>query len=218
MPKKRQHPHAHLLRLSQLIADNPPPALPLSDASLSRPDQIKYEFAETVARQEPGRAKLAQMKTALRQGPLEFFGADILDHWAAEEFFWHGAPGDDWHPLEANLAANAQRFSPAAQAQLRRWKEARIGFYQIGEVAGGTVGLQEWDPLTGQHSGEPVRAIALNMGGVGFFRGLQGQVYLTYLAPWSPETNVHCTLGYGNAFKKRRVMGDIALLMRVMRL
>lgn len=213
MPKKRQHPHAHLLRLSQLLSANPPPALPLSDASLSRPDEVKFEYAEFVSHQEPGQSKLAQMETAISQGPLGVLGEDILGHWATEEFFWHGVPDDAWHPLEAYLAANAQRFPPAAITQLRRWKEARIGLYEIGEVTEGTVGLQEWDPLTGQHSGEPLRAIALNIGAVSVYRGQRGRINLTYIAPWSPETGAYCAMGYGTTVRKRQAVSEIALMM-----
>ena len=216
MTKKRQHPHAHLLRLNQSSAAGSAStaAWPgAADPSLARPDLVKFDYGASVISQEPGRTKLAQMTGALRLGPLEFFGEAQLKDYGLEEFLWHGAPGDDWHPLESYLAANSQRFPPAAQAQLRHWKEARIGMYEIGEVAEGTVGLQEWDPLTGQHAGEPLRAIALNIGGAGFFRSQRGQVYLTYVSPWSPEAGIHCALGYGNKFKKRQAATEVALLM-----
>ena len=199
-----------------MIAANPPPTLPLPDASLSRPDEVKFEYAEFISHQEPGQSKLAQMEKALSRGPLGF-DENISRHWAMEEFFWHGVPGDDWHPLEAYLSANSQRFSPAAQAQLRRWKEARIGLYEVGEVTTGTVVLQEWDPLTGQHSGKPLRAIALNIGGVNFYRGQRGRINLTYLAPWSPESGVSCAMGYGTAVKKRQAVSEIALVMLALR-
>jgi hypothetical protein len=214
MTKKRQHPHAHLLRLAAaslpIVSANPTPSA--SDPSVAYPDRVKFEYAEFVSHQEPGKTKLAQMETAIVQGPVGFAG-DISRHWAIEEFFWHGVPGDDWHPLEAYLAAQSSQFPPAGIEQLRLWKQARIGLYEVGSVAGGTVGLQEWDPLTGQLSGEPLRAIALNIGGVDIYRGQRGRVSLSYVAPWSPAAGVHCAMGYSTNVTKRKAVSEIALMM-----
>jgi len=215
MTKKRQHPHSHLLRLSRLNAAAPLPAasrLISAEAGVSDPDLVKFDYAEYVSQHEPGRTKLANMETATSHGPLGFDEYHAR-HWAMEEFFWHGVPGDAWHPLDAYLAENSARFTPAATTQLRRWKEARVGLYEIGDVAQGTVGLQEWDPLTGAHSGPPLRAIALNLGGVGQYSGQRGRINLTYVSPWSPEAGVYCALGYSTMVKKRQAVSEIALVM-----
>jgi hypothetical protein len=83
MTKKRQHPHAHLLRLAAaslpIVSDNPMPSA--SDPSVAHPDLVKFEYAEFVSHQEPGKTKLAPMETAIVQGPLGFAG-DISRHWA----------------------------------------------------------------------------------------------------------------------------------------
>lgn len=217
MTKKRQHPHAHLLRLSrQTYASEALPAKwpGVADLSLAAPDMIKFDLAEFAAGQEPGKSKLEWLEKAIRQGPLGF-DDQMSRHWSMEEFFWHGLPGDReaWHPVEAYLAAHPERFPPPAQTQLRRWKEARVSFYEVGEVADNTLGLQEWDPLTGTHSGPPVRVIALSMGGVRDYRGQRGQVTLTYVAPWSPEEGIYCAMGYGFTIKKRQAAGTPSILM-----
>src|SRR5262245_34358882 len=108
-----------------------------SDPSLARPDRVKFELATFAAKQHPGLAKLQDLEYRLSKGLL----ADLpeLDHWAVEEFLWHGQPGDPWQPVEAFLEHAGARFPPAAQAQLRRWKEARVGLYEIGDVADDTV-------------------------------------------------------------------------------
>jgi len=173
---------------------------------------IKFDFAEFACQQEPGKSKLESLEKALRQGMLGF-DEEVYHHWSMEEFFWHSSPGDDWHPLEAYLAAQAERFPPAAQTQLRRWKKAHVGFYEVGEVKDHTVGLQAWDPIAGQHTGEPVRAIALSMGGARDYRGQRGQVTLTYVAPWAPEAGLYCAMGYGFTIKKRQALGTAAIIM-----
>ncbi len=178
--RKRLHPHVHLVRLSQVEPVVGPQLVVwpgVSDASLSAPDQVKFDLAQFVSTQEPGRTKLKSLEDALAKGPLGHLPE--IGHWAMEEFFWHGLPGDDWNPIEAFLTAAGERFPEPAGDQLRRWQEARIGLYEVGEVAEGSMGLQEWDAVTGAHIGPPVRAIARNIGGVKTYRRLRGQITLT---------------------------------------
>jgi hypothetical protein len=167
----------------------------VSDPSLERPDLARWEYAEWATKNEPGRSRSRQLEAGLRQGVYGFLPE--IEHWAWEEFFWHGLPGDSWHPLDAYLEHAGPRYPPAAQEQLRRWKAARIGIFQVGDVRDDTVGLQEWEPLTATPVGAPFRAIALNLGGVNIYHDLQGQYNLTYVAPWDPARELFCALGYG---------------------
>src|SRR5262249_53543222 len=114
-----------------------------------------------------------------------------------EEYLWHGLPGNPWHPLEGFLEAQGSRFPPAAQEQLRRWKEARLGLFQIGRTTEDRVELREWDVTTGECFGPVYPSISLGMQGVDLFRRLRGYYALTYLAPWNPEENLFCAMGYG---------------------
>ncbi|MEK7784478.1 MAG: hypothetical protein AAB658_03490, partial [Chloroflexota bacterium] len=216
--RKRQHPHAHLLRLADLLETvNVPPPLQwpgANDPGLARPDMVKFEMAELAANQEPGKSKMKQLEDAFRKGPLGEL--DDIEHWAMEEFFWHGLPGDDWRPMDAYLASVGDHFSPPAQEQLRRWKEARIGLYEVGDVHDGTVGLQEWDPASGAHCGQPMRAITLNIGGVNVYRRFRGYVTLTYVAPWAPTENLFCGMGYGATPKKHEI-GIFELVLQGLR-
>jgi hypothetical protein len=174
------------------------------DEDLARgPDVVKFRYATYVSEHEPGRSKLARLEKALQQGSLG--GIPEIDHWAMEEFFWHGVPNDSWHPIEAYLELVGDRLSQAGQAQLRLWKEARIGFYEIGPVQGNTVALREWDPARRAPVGQSFQAITLGMGGVGFFRGYKGKVMLTYVSPWLPAENVFCSMGYGIMLGKDEV-------------
>jgi len=70
-------------------------------ASAARPDVLKFEFATQAEDEEPGRSKLKRLERQYRRGKLGFLPE--IEHWAMEEFFWHGAPGDVWHALESFL-------------------------------------------------------------------------------------------------------------------
>jgi hypothetical protein len=164
------------------------------DPSLARPDRVKLELAEFALKRPPGQAKARKLEAGLRQGLLSFL--PDLDDWAWEEFLWHGLPGDPWHPIDAFLAQAGSRFPPPAAEQLRRWKEARLGLYEIGEVADDAIALRDWDVVTGSAAGPWFRALTLNIGGVNLLVGARGQVLLTYVAPWLPAENLFCGLGY----------------------
>jgi hypothetical protein len=172
------------------------------DASLSRPDMVKFELAMFATERQPGKSRFAALEERLKKGPL----GDLpeLDHWGMEEFFWHGVPGDSWHPVEAFLEHSGSRFPPAAQEQLRRFKEAQIGLFEVGEVAGDTVAMREWDPVRRTHVGEPFRAIALNIGGVNALKSECGKYNLTHVAPWCPEQGIYCGMGYGVFLDRRQ--------------
>jgi hypothetical protein len=174
--QKRSPSHAHLLRLHDpgRMAAPAGEAWPgVSDSSLAAPDAIRFDYCNFAAHQAPGQPKLDLFQANLRRGPLGLI--PDIDDWAKEEFVWHGAPGDAWHPLEAYLAWAGDRFSPPAQAQLRLWKEARLGFYEVGEIHDGTVALQEWDVISGEPRGTAFRAIALCLGGVNAYQGSAGR-------------------------------------------
>jgi hypothetical protein len=165
------------------------------EPSLSRPDLIKLDLSTFAIDTEPGRGKFRQLERDLCNGLLE--GCPDLDHWAIEEFLWHGLPGDSWHPIDAFLAREPERFSPEACAQLRLWKEARLGLFEIGAVVGDLVVFREWDALAEQPSGPDFRAISLAIGGVHAYRAHQGQIQLGYVAPWAPAEEIFCAMGYG---------------------
>jgi hypothetical protein len=171
---------------------------------------VKLDLATFATKQAPGQQKCDQMEKDIRRGPLGF--VPQIEHWAWEEFIYHGLPGDSWHPIDAYLAQAGERYPAEAAEQIRRWKEARIGLYEIGEVADDTVGLQEWDPIQRTHPGPPVRAITLNMGGVNINRDLRSKVLLTYLAPWRPDLNLYCGMGYGSTLPRDKCDLLVALL------
>ncbi len=56
--------------------------------------------------------------------------------------------------------------------------------------------------MTGTLPGPPLRAISLNIGGVNIYRNARAKVNLTYLAPWVPEAQLFCGLGYGMTVDK----------------
>jgi hypothetical protein len=172
-----------------------------SEPALERPDLVKFDLSEFVSRREPGKSKLKQLENRFLKGPLSFL-SDI-DHWAMEEFLYHGAPGDSWHPIEALLAREGDRSTPTGQEQLRRWKEARVGLFVLGAIRDGTIELQEWDVLSEAAVGASLRAIALNVGGVNAYRDQQGKLTVCYVAPWAPEQGISCAMGYGLTMDRR---------------
>jgi len=199
-----ENPFAFLRDLKGLLSVPEPARWPgVRDPSLARPDMVKFDLAEWASTHEPGKSKLKQLEEGFRNGVLGYL-PDIA-HWAMEEFFWHGLPGDRWQPIDAYLAARGERFAPAAHEQLRLWKEAKLSLLEIGEVRDDLVELRAWDPYLRTPSGPWLRAIALNIGGVNFYRQSRGQTTLTYLAPWAPQEQLFCALGYGAFLPKQEV-------------
>ncbi|MFQ5811596.1 MAG: calcium-binding protein [Anaerolineae bacterium] len=197
----RSHPSRNLDRLACT-----------DDDLRRRPDHVKFIYATYVSEREPGRRKMAQLEKAFQQGPLGMIPE--INHWAMEEFLWHGFPNESWHPIEAYLDFVGDRLSEAGREQLRRWKEARIGFYQVGKVRRGTVVLQEWNPVSKSLVGEPFNAITLGMGGAGFFRRYRGHLTLTYMAPWLPAEGIFCLMGYAIMSEKDEA-GPFELLLNL---
>ncbi len=199
-----KNPFGFLKDLKRLFEMTEPARWPGGcDPSLARPDMVKLDFAEWVTGHEPGKSKLRQLEAGFSQGVLAYLPG--MDHWAMEEFFWHGLPGDRWHPLDAYLATRGDRFPPAAQAQLRLWKEARLSLLEIGELRDDVAELRAWDPYLGQPAGPWLRVIALNVGGVNYYRKLRGHITLTYVAPWAPRDQLFCAMGYGSAVPKNAI-------------
>lgn len=200
-----------LASIMNLLSVPGPAAWPgTADASLERPDQIKYAYAMFAINQEPGRSHYQPFEQRLLQGPLGELGH--LDHWAMEEFLWHGAPGDAWQPMDAFLRQAGRHFPPAAVTQLRRWQQAKIGLYEIGPVEEDTVALQEWDPVQRMAVGPKFRAIDLCIGGTNSHKQQTGQVLLTYVAPWAPAQGICCALGYGSTLPKEEADGWLLYL------
>ena len=157
---------------------------------------------------------MAQLERAFQQGPLGMIPE--INHWAMEEFLWHGFPNESWHPMDAYLDFVGDRLSEAGREQLRGWKEARIGLYEIGKVRGETVMLQEWDPVLQSSVGEPFKAISLGIGGAGFLRHYRGHLAFTYMAPWIPEEGIFCSMGYAIMPEKDEA-GMVELLLNLRR-
>jgi hypothetical protein len=187
--------HADFLRQFEKLASVPEPSSwpGVADPVLARPDLVKLALAQFATEKEPGRSKCRELKRRLADGVLQ--GMPDLDHWAMEEFVWHGLPGDPWRAVDAFL--EREKFSPAAADQLRRWQQARIGFFEVGAVRDDRLTLREWDPLTGDAAGPDFQAIALNIGGVNFYRDRLDDINLTYVAPWAPDEGLFCAMGYG---------------------
>src|SRR5262245_55621275 len=170
---------AFMRNFEKAVESGGPAAYPgASDPTLARPDRVKLAFAEFALHKEPGRTKGRKLQHDLANGVLE--GMPELNHWGMEDFFWHGVPGDPWHPLDAFLDSEKERLPPHACEQLRGWKQARIGFFEIGTVADDLITLRECDAVTHEPRSPDFRAISLNIGGVNFYRGLLDQIQLTY--------------------------------------
>ena len=203
-----------LRTLQRQISFSEPRSWPgVADPSLKRPDLIKFELA-TFVENGPGRAFCRQLERQLKQGLLDFIPE--IEHWGMEEFFWHGLPGNPSHPIDQFLQTERNRFPAAAREQLAPGKTRRIGCYEIGAVADDLVSLREVNVLTSRPVGPWVRAIALNIGGVNIYAPQKGKLNLTYLAPWAPDENIYCVMGYG-MFVPRGQFATVALLVRGMR-
>ena len=97
-----------------------------SEPALERPDDVKFELTEFLTRREPGKSKLEQLENRFLKGPLSYLPE--IDHWAMEEFFYHGLPGDSWHPIEAFLAREGDRFNPPGRSNSGVEGNARRAF------------------------------------------------------------------------------------------
>jgi hypothetical protein len=203
-PEESEDPLAFLRTLKGLLELPAPAHWPGSaDPALARPDMVKLDLAEWAANSQPGKSKLEQLETGFQNGVLGFL--QDMQHWAMEEFFWHGLPGDPWHPIDAYLASAGDRYPPPARVQLCRWKEARLSLFEIGEVRDELAELREWDPFAAAPSGPWLRVLALNIGGVNYYRDKRGHFTLTYVAPWAPQESVSCAMGYGIAVARPEI-------------
>ncbi len=180
------------------------------DPTLARPDRVKFDFANWATDSEPGKSKLKALETGICNGLLGKL--PDMDHWAVEEFLWHGVPGDDWRPIDAYLVAAGDRYSPAARAQLRLWSEAKCSIYEIGAVSDDLVSLREWDPFRRCACSPWMRAISLCIGGVEFLRPHRGKFTLTYVAPWARTPDIFCEMGYGRIVPEDQIDPLLALL------
>lgn len=181
-----------------------PPSIPPSlIAHPDNPERLKFCYATWVSENSPGREKMAAMEQAFRLGPL----GDVpdIDHWAMEEFFWHGLPGDDWHPIEAYIEYVGDQWSAEEREQFRLWKEARPGFFEIVKVGKETLTLREWDVVNSIPVSEPFSAISLSIGGTYQFRNKRGKLMFTYLAPWRPADHLYCAMGFSMTIPRDNV-------------
>ena len=176
------------------------------DETLSRPDVAKSELMDFAIHRFPGKTKFDLLERGVRNGLLQHLPE--MDHWAMEEFAWHGTPGDSWQPVDEYLRLPGLPYSAAARAQICLWKQARIGLFEIGAIVGDTIWLHEWDVVHQRPIGEPFRAITLNLGGVHALAQGRGRLLLTHVSPWDLDQKIYCGMGYGRVLPK-----DQALLL-----
>jgi hypothetical protein len=220
LAKKQRHPNlaescealSEMINLvDRVIRAQPPGNWPGGcDSSLARPDLVKFKMTQFVKDDRIGRSKLRNFENRVQQGPL----GDVpsIDHWAMEEFFWHGPPRDAWHPIDEYLNHHNHIYSIEAANQIRRWKEARLGVFEIGPVKDDTILLREWCVVTGMATGQWFRSISLSIGGVNDLNDLAGSLLLTYVAPWAPDQDLSCAMGYSQAAKKKEAAGFAYML------
>jgi hypothetical protein len=170
------------------------------DESLARPDLVKADLMEFAIHRFPGKPMFEQLESGLRRGLLHYL--PDIDHWAMEEFTWHGLPGDPWQPVDEFLRQPNLPFSTAARAQISLWKQARIGLFEIGQIADDTVWLREWDLIRQRPIGDYFRAITLNLGGVHIHAEHRGKLLLGHVSPWDPDRNIWCGMGYSTVVPK----------------
>ena len=162
--------------------------------SVDRPDMTKLEYAEWIRKTPQWYRKQRDLERRMSNGPMDFAGE--IDHWAMEEFMWHGLPEDSENPLDTWLNSRAEKLPVEAVEQIRLWKQARPGIFEIGDVRNDLVSLRPCR-ADGQRSDEPaISAISLNIGGVSEFAAHRGKLLFTYLAPWNAEKGISCALGY----------------------
>ena len=194
--------------LAQYAALGDPASFPgTCDPTLGRPDLVKAALMSFAVDRSPSKAKFEHLEFGLSHGLLHYLPE--IDHWAMEEFTWHGMPGDSWQPVDEYLRSPGLPFSSAARAQIGLWKKARIGLFEIGEIVEDTVWLREWDVVHQQPIGKHFRAMTLNLGGVHVYTESRGQVLLTHVSPWDPDRNIWCGMGYGVVLPK-----DAALIQQ----
>ena len=177
--------------------------LVVTDPDLERVDVAKLAYFRWTGERTPGKTKRALYERSVRMGPLA--PVPEVDHWAMEEFAYHGAPGDLWQPMDAYLEFVGDRLSERGKGMLRNWTRARVGFYEIVKVGSRTAALREWDVAGRRHAGDPVEVVTPGIGGVSFYRGHEGELVLTYVAPWDTQTGLHCAMGYGSVMPKSDV-------------
>ena len=165
------------------------------DPDLESPGRARLLLFEHVARVEPGASKVRAFFQRLKRGPLH--SLPDLEEWALEEFAYHGAPPDPWHPIDALLADRFRRLSPIGRLRAAWLSSARLGMWRIEGGTPKTFRLREWDPWEGKTVGEEFAALPAD-GAVGPSAARsRGDLLASYVAPWDPERRLHCALGLG---------------------
>ncbi len=224
MSKKRKHPRWLRARRKKSTGPSQQQRVPralspdlsdragvLDDTALNNVERLKFTYAMWVQSHPVGGKQMRRLENALKAGRLAILPKGDVEHWGMEEYLWHGMPGHRWDPIEAFLAARGQGFSEAGQQQFRRWREMKIGFYEIGRI-GRTAEMWAWDHLNQTRRGHSFQAVSCGMGGVNFLRKYVGQLMLTYVSPWQPDQNIYCTCGYGALVEKDDLKGRELLL------
>lgn len=81
------------------------------DSEVARPDLCKAHYGEWVHSRTPFRFQLRELERRYQQGPL--FWVPSIEHWAMEEYFWHGLPGSECSPFRSWLDSLEGEFSSA---------------------------------------------------------------------------------------------------------
>lgn len=165
-----------------------------SEESLVSPDIVKFQYQTFLAANRTWAGARREFTRQYSKGKLSLL--ENIHQWSNEKFLWRGAAALRTHPLDAFLQCAGNRFSLAAREKLCRWKEARLGFFEVGPVGDETVRLRAWDVERSAETGEWFDAIDLSTDGVDSYRQECGSVLCTYLAPWSPEKGLFCSMGY----------------------
>ena len=84
--------------------------------------------------------------------------------------------------------------------------------FEVGSVVADLVWLREIDVISHRKVGSWIRAIAINIGGVNLYRSEKGKVSVGYVAPWSPDENIFCAMGYGLFISSSQVDAFAALV------
>ena len=196
----------------------PPPDLPgfpriptaIDDALVANPDMLKYAYATWCSRHPKLGSRMRDLEARLGKGPLHALPS--IDHWAMEEYFWHGHPHDSHHPIDRFLSKRGQQLSQAAREQIQDWKRAELGVWLIEGGSGRALSVRRWDHLAGETYGPTIDAIDLSIGGAAMLASRAGSLHVSYLAPWPTKSASHSFLGYGATFQSHD-LGAAELLL-----
>ncbi|MFO0818551.1 MAG: hypothetical protein U1A77_11455 [Pirellulales bacterium] len=192
-----------------------------SPAFLAELQSAAIDYFDFIAEHSEWNGAQARFRGEYLAGPLRQLPG--IAHWSLEKFLWNGSPQLKSHPLDAFLATRNPKYSPSIIATVLRWKQAKLGLYEIGHPTRFGVALRSWHPL--RRATTPwFEARELAVAEAISWRDSRGSILASFVAPSSLPTDLsdvghpaigHATIGHAAMTSAAFLMGFTLLVNKL---